>query len=187
MQLLVDKSKDRDVNCNICVFGLMGHGKSRLLNLILTAVSKEPSSMQASDLALSCANTAGPIFSNPACTGLGRRARHGTGARTPPDGPPDGPASIHGLPSAILSSSSCPGVSLPPSLSLCVPAGRDRRAPGLRARNRGVRRRRRRTSGGRWWRARRCRAATAARLAPTRGTPCRWRPERCVRAGVMWM
>jgi hypothetical protein len=42
MQEIVDKVRDRDRPCHICVFGLMGHGKSRFINLMLTALSKEP-------------------------------------------------------------------------------------------------------------------------------------------------
>ena len=43
IQEIVDQFRDRDRPCNICVFGLMGHGKSRFINLMLTALSKEPS------------------------------------------------------------------------------------------------------------------------------------------------
>ena len=43
MQEIVDKFRDRDRPCHLCVFGLMGHGKSRFINLMLTALSKEPS------------------------------------------------------------------------------------------------------------------------------------------------
>lgn len=42
LQKTVNDSKDGDSACHVCVFGLMGHGKSRLLNLILTSVSNPP-------------------------------------------------------------------------------------------------------------------------------------------------
>ncbi len=48
LQLIVDQSKDRDLACHICVFGLMGHGKSRFLNLMLTAVTQNGGADQAS-------------------------------------------------------------------------------------------------------------------------------------------
>jgi hypothetical protein len=39
---VVDSAKSRDNPCHICVFGLMGHGKSRLINLMLAAVATPP-------------------------------------------------------------------------------------------------------------------------------------------------
>jgi hypothetical protein len=40
IQELADDFKDRDRPCHICIFGLMGHGKSRFINMMLTAVSQ---------------------------------------------------------------------------------------------------------------------------------------------------
>ena len=47
LQEIADKFRDRDRPCHICVFGLMGHGKSRFINLMLTALAKEPSAQTA--------------------------------------------------------------------------------------------------------------------------------------------
>ncbi len=44
-QLMVDHSLDGDSVCNVCVFGLMGHGKSRFINLLFTAVQNDPESL----------------------------------------------------------------------------------------------------------------------------------------------
>ncbi|KAJ1469505.1 hypothetical protein T484DRAFT_1919108 [Baffinella frigidus] len=41
---VVDESRSRDNPCHICVFGLMGHGKSRLINLLLASVATPPAS-----------------------------------------------------------------------------------------------------------------------------------------------
>ena len=40
-QLMVDNTLDGDSTCNVCVFGLMGHGKSRFINLLFTAVQHD--------------------------------------------------------------------------------------------------------------------------------------------------
>ena len=45
LQEIVDRFRDRDRPCHICVFGLMGHGKSRFINMMLTALTKEPSAL----------------------------------------------------------------------------------------------------------------------------------------------
>ena len=42
LQEIVDESRDTDRPCHICVFGLMGHGKSRLMNLLITSVGNPP-------------------------------------------------------------------------------------------------------------------------------------------------
>ena len=44
-QLMVKNTLDGDSACNICVFGLMGHGKSRFINLLFTAVQNDPESL----------------------------------------------------------------------------------------------------------------------------------------------
>jgi hypothetical protein len=44
-QLMVNNTLDGDSVCNICVFGLMGHGKSRFINLLFTAVQNDVESL----------------------------------------------------------------------------------------------------------------------------------------------
>lgn len=44
-QLMVNNTLDGDNVCNICVFGLMGHGKSRSINLLFTAVQNDVESL----------------------------------------------------------------------------------------------------------------------------------------------
>ena len=44
-QLMVNNTLDGDNVCNICVFGLMGHGKSRFINLLFTAVQNDVESL----------------------------------------------------------------------------------------------------------------------------------------------
>jgi hypothetical protein len=44
-QLMVNNTLDGDSTCNICVFGLMGHGKSRFINLLFTAVQNDAESL----------------------------------------------------------------------------------------------------------------------------------------------
>jgi len=46
-QLMVNNTLDGDSACNICVFGLMGHGKSRFINLLFTAVQNDVESLSA--------------------------------------------------------------------------------------------------------------------------------------------
>jgi hypothetical protein len=46
-QLMVNNTLDGDSVCNICVFGLMGHGKSRFINLLFTAVQNDAESLSA--------------------------------------------------------------------------------------------------------------------------------------------
>lgn len=46
-QLMVNNTLDGDHACNICVFGLMGHGKSRFINLLFTAVQNDVESLSA--------------------------------------------------------------------------------------------------------------------------------------------
>ena len=52
LQRIADSTKNTDPACHICVFGLMGHGKSRLLNLILTALPTDESNDEFSDAML---------------------------------------------------------------------------------------------------------------------------------------
>ncbi|EKX50680.1 hypothetical protein GUITHDRAFT_103273 [Guillardia theta CCMP2712] len=49
IQNILHKFRDRDRPCHICIFGLMGHGKSRFINLLLTGLSRQPVTSSASD------------------------------------------------------------------------------------------------------------------------------------------